>query len=48
MLKNKEICAKVCVGLKLEALNYLENKNRTLITCKKIHQRAITGIEAFG
>jgi hypothetical protein len=35
MLKSKEICVKVCVGLKLKALNNLENKNRMLITCKK-------------
>ena len=37
MLKSKEICAKVCVGLKLEALNNLEDENRTLITYKKVH-----------
>jgi len=36
MLKSKEIRAKVCVGLKLEALNNLENKNRTLLPIKKI------------
>ena len=48
MLKSKEICVKECVGLKSEALNNLENENRTLITYKKIHQRAIIGIEAFG
>jgi len=37
MLKSKEIYAKVCVGLKLEALNNLENKNRILIAYKKIY-----------
>jgi len=35
MLKSEEIRVKVYVGLKLEALNNLENKNRTLITYKK-------------
>jgi len=44
MLKSEEIRAKVCVGLKSEALNNLENENGTLIACKKIHQRAIAGI----
>ena len=34
MLKSKEIYIKVYVGLKLEALNNLEDKNRTLITYK--------------
>ena len=34
MLKSEEIYAKVCVGLKLEALNNLENENRTLIAYK--------------
>ena len=47
MLKSKEIRVKVCVGLKLKALNNLENKNGMLIACKKIHQRAIASIEAF-
>ena len=47
MLKSKEIHVKVCVGLKLEALNNLENKNGMLIACKKIHQWVIIGIEAF-
>ena len=37
MLKSEEIRAKVCVGLKLEALNNLENENRTLIACKKFY-----------
>jgi len=37
MLKSEEIYIKVYVGLKLEALNNLENKNRTLITYKKIY-----------
>jgi len=38
MLKSKEICVKVYIGLKLEALNNLKNKNRTLIAYKKIYQ----------
>lgn len=38
MLKSEEIRAKVCVGLKSEALNNLENENGTLIACKNIHQ----------
>jgi len=37
MLKSKEICTKVFIGLKLEVLNNLENKNKTLITYKKIY-----------
>jgi len=37
MLKSKEIRAKVYIGLKLEALNNLENENGTLITYKKIY-----------
>jgi len=37
MLKSEEIHIKVCVGLKLEVLNNLENKNETLIACKKIY-----------
>ena len=48
MLKSEEIRAKVCVGLKSEALNNLENENGMLIACKKIYQRDIAGIEAFG
>lgn len=48
MLKSEEIRAKVCVGLKLEALNNLKDENGMLIACKKIHQRVIAGIEAFG
>ena len=47
MLKSEEIYTKVCIGLKSEALNNLENENGTLITYKKIYQRAIVGIEAF-
>ena len=35
MLKSEEVCVKVYIGLKSEALNNLENKNGTLITCKK-------------
>ena len=37
MLKSEEIRVKVYVGLKLEALNNLEDKNRTLIAYKKIY-----------
>ena len=37
MLKSKEIYAKVYVGLKSEALNNLENENRTRIAYKKIY-----------
>jgi len=37
MLKSEEIRAKVYVGLKLGALNNLENENKTLIACKKIY-----------
>ena len=37
MLKSKEIYVKVYIGLKLEALNNLENKNRTLITYKNFY-----------
>ena len=35
MLKSEEVYIKVYVGLKLEALNNLENKNKILITYKK-------------
>ena len=41
MLKSKEIYIKVCVGLKSEALNNLENKNGTLITYKKFISRLL-------
>jgi len=37
MLKSEEIRVKVYIGLKLEALNNLENKNKTLIAYKKFH-----------
>ena len=37
MLKSEKIYIKVYVGLKLKALNNLENKNKTLIACKKIY-----------
>ena len=37
MLKSEEIRAKVCIGLKSEALNNLGNENRMLIACKKIY-----------
>ena len=47
MLKSEEIRVKVCVGLKLEALNNLKNKNKKLIAYKKIYQRDIIGIKIF-
>lgn len=47
MLKSEEIYIKVYISLKLETLNNLENKNKILITYKKIYQQAITGIGAF-
>ena len=37
MLKSEEICIKVYISLKLEALNNLKDKNRILIACKKIY-----------
>jgi len=37
MLKSEEICVKVYVGLKLGALNNLENKTKMLIAYKKIY-----------
>ena len=41
MLKSEEICIKVYVDLKSEALNNLENENRTLITYKKFISRLL-------